>query len=282
MKKRKAAFSVYIMIFTACLWAVAHNVYLPGRSRYDSRIETYTYQLSHSSTYSPVYSSYANLSADELSIETRDTDETRVTKTVYLTFDDGPSQRTPEVLDILKKYDVKATFFIIKGDEKYPEYMKRAVEEGHTVAVHSASHKYNEIYSSVDNFLNDFTDCYDYITQVTGVSPTIFRFPGGSVNNYNSSIRRKLVEEMGRRGFVYFDWNVESGDGSGKLSSSTIYKNVINGCKGKERAIVIMHDSAGKSTTVGALEDIILRLKEDGWQFARLDNEVKPMVFRMK
>ena len=282
MKKRKVALSIYIMIFAACLWSATGYFNTTESGRYSRRIETYTYQLKYTDTYAQSYSPYVNLMSEEMLRETADADEEQVAKTVYLTFDDGPSRRTPEILDILKKYDVKATFFIIKGDGEHSEYMKRAASEGHTVAVHTASHKYNEIYKSVDAYLKDFTECYDYITEITGNSPTIFRFPGGSVNNYNASVRRKMVEEMGRRGFVYFDWNVESGDGSGKLSASTIYNNVINGCKGKQRAIVIMHDSRSKKSTVAALEDIIVKLKEDGWQFARLDNEVKPMVFRMK
>ena len=87
---------------------------------------------------------------------------------------------------------------------------------------------------------------------------------------------------MGRRGYIYFDWNVESGDSTKGAGSSEIYNNVINGCKGKKRAVIIMHDSATKQSTVSALDDIITTLKAEGWQFAPLTNEVKPMIFRMK
>jgi len=159
--------------------------------------------------------------------------------------------------------------------------MQRAVEEGHSIGVHSASHKYKEIYRSVDAYLSDFTECYDYIYNATGFSPTIFRFPGGSVNNYNSATCKDIAQEMARRGFIYFDWNVESNDSSSNQSADTIYSNVINGCKGKNRAVVIMHDSIGKKTTVQALERIIAKLKEDGWNFAALTNEVRPVIFRM-
>jgi len=148
--------------------------------------------------------------------------------------------------------------------------------------VHSASHKYKEIYKSVDAYLQDFTLCYDYIQNNTGYSPTIFRFPGGSVNNYNKNIRRDIVREMTRRGFIYFDWNVESNDSSSGMSADAIYKNVIEGCKGKQRAVIVMHDSFTKNTTVRALDRIITALKEDGWKFATLNNEIKPVIFRLK
>ena len=201
---------------------------------------------------------------------------------VYLTFDDGPSPRTGEILDILKKHDVKATFFVIKNKDEYIPYMKRAAEEGHSIGVHSYTHKYKEIYASIDAYLADFTRCYDYIYRNTGYSATIYRFPGGSVNNHNRPTRKEIAAEMSRRGYIYFDWNVESGDSASGISRNTIYNNVIDGCKGKKRAVIIMHDSTGKNSTVQALDDIITTLKADGWQFAPLTNEVKPVIFRMK
>ena len=98
----------------------------------------------------------------------------------------------------------------------------------------------------------------------------------------SAATRQDIVAEMGRRGYIYFDWNVESNDSSNVKDAAVIYNNVINGCKGKKRAVVIFHDSTSKKATVRALENIITTLKADGWQFGALTNEIKPVIFRMK
>ena len=280
MKKRGVASVTYLIIFLACIWSCTNTMSAFGQSEYEKTIETITYQLDYKNTYSTPYSTYADTILETATGE-ETTTETQP-KTVYLTFDDGPSPRTGEILDILKEYNIKATFFVIKCKDEYIQYLQRAVEEGHTIGVHSASHKYKEIYRSVDDYLSDFTRCYDFIYNATGYTPTIFRFPGGSVNDYNAATRKDIVREMSRRGFIYFDWNVESSDSGSSLSSETIYNNVIKGCNGKQRAVVIMHDSIGKKTTVEALKKIIPALMEDGWNFEPLANEVKPVIFKMK
>lgn len=204
-------------------------------------------------------------------------------KTCYLTFDDGPTEEnTEEVLDILKKYDVKATFFVIYRDSASEKALyKRIVDEGHTIAVHSASHKYNKIYTSVDAYLADFEKLSNHIESITGVKPTIFRFPGGSVNSYNMDIYQELIAEMIRRGYVYYDWNVSSGDTSTSHGDvSTITENVLNGCKKDSNdKIVLLHDGIGHSNTVQALPTIIEGLIEQGYTFSALDNTVAPVLF---
>ena len=279
MKKRMAVMAVYLTLAAVCIMFAAKDDTTDGQSFQDT-INMLEYQLDYPRLYCRQYSPHieevtkAVQSGESL-------EEKNEVKTVYLTFDDGPSPRTEEILEILEKHDVKATFFVIKN-EKYTEYMKMTARKGHTIGIHSASHKYREIYESVDTYLRDFQRCYDFVYENTGVQPAVFRFPGGSVNNYNVSTRKDIVAEMTRRGFVYFDWNVESSDGTGKLSADTIYNNVINGCKGKSRAVVIMHDSIDKKTTVQALDRIITHLKEDGWTFAAISADVKPVIFRMK
>ncbi|MBQ6850245.1 MAG: polysaccharide deacetylase [Oscillospiraceae bacterium] len=277
MKSKAYRLTFYIIVFMVCVWQSGGKVQQDLTGEYARQINKLSYQLDYYDTYSPVFSPY---SIDDL--QAVNTNETQEKKMIYLTFDDGPSPRTEEILDILKKYDIKATFFVIKTKDEYIPFMKRAVEEGHTIGVHSYSHKYNEIYRSVDAYLDDFTKCYNYIYDNTGYKPEIYRFPGGSVNNYNAATRRDIVAEMSRRGYIYFDWNVESNDSSRGKDATSIYNSVINGCKGKSRAIIIFHDSTSKKSTVQALENIIITLKEDGWQFAALDNEVKPVIFRMK
>jgi peptidoglycan/xylan/chitin deacetylase (PgdA/CDA1 family) len=201
--------------------------------------------------------------------------------TVYLTFDDGPSNLTPKVLEILKKNDIKATFFVVgKPDSESRKIMKRIVDEGHAIGVHSYSHDYRRIYQSVDAYLDDFYKMYNLIYEATGVEPSIFRFPGGSVNSYNKDIYNEIVEEMNRRGFTYYDWNVSSSDTKTNASVKSIRNNVLNGIAQGKRSIVLMHDSSAKNNTVAALDVIIRELKSRGTNFDILTNEVKPIVFK--
>ena len=201
---------------------------------------------------------------------------------VYLTFDDGPSQRTLEILDILDTYDIKATFFISGGyGEEAAKIMKKVSDRGHTLAIHSISHKYDEVYESVESWLEDFNNTFMCVYEATGVKPQLYRFPGGSVNNYNRLIVDQIIAECTRRGFVYHDWNVSGEDATKNASWSSIYDNVISGIhnSSSSRAIVLLHDNADKSNTVNTLDDIINELLDDGYTFEALDNTVKPITF---
>lgn len=203
-------------------------------------------------------------------------------KVCYLTFDDGPStENTEKILKVLKKYNVKATFFVVnkKGEDMDALY-KQIVDEGHTIAVHTATHNYEKIYSSVTAYLKDFNRCSKRIEEATGVKPELFRFPGGSVNSYNYELCQPLIAEMLRRGYTYYDWNVSSGDATGRiLSEKQIYKNVVNNVAESGESIVLMHDSNEKDSTVEALDDIIETLTERGYTFDKLDKTVKPIIF---
>lgn len=201
-------------------------------------------------------------------------------KTVYLTFDDGPSARTVEILDILKEYDIKATFFIVgKNGEKGKPILKRIVDEGHTIAIHTYSHVYEKIYESVENYLTDFNKTYDLIYETTGVKPEIFRFPGGSVNKYNASIHREITSELTRRGFTYYDWNASNGDAASNVTRNSVLINTINSAGNKNRVILLMHDSEHKYHTVSALKDVIEHFKEKGYRFDKITKDVKPVAF---
>lgn len=203
-------------------------------------------------------------------------------KTVYLTFDDGPTQRTGEILDILDRYGVKATFFVVyRDDEASKEMYREIVARGHTIGVHSASHDYGKVYQSVDSYLDDFDQMYQQIYEVTGVRPDLFRFPGGSVNAYNMDLYQEIIAEMLRRGFVYYDWNVGSGDTMRGATAGTIADRVVGGMPEK-RGIVLLHDSANKLQTVQALPRIIERLQGQEYSFAPLDRTVRPCTFAYK
>lgn len=203
-------------------------------------------------------------------------------KICYLTFDDGPDRdNTERILDTLKEYNVKATFFVIYKDYKEErELYKRIVDEGHTIGVHTASHNYSKIYASVDAYLSDFERISKQIEQTTGVKPEIFRFPGGSINAYNAATYREIIAEMVRRGYTYYDWNSSSGDaGSGNVSKSEIVDNVLNTGKKISKRIVLMHDGKGHSATADALPKIIEGLQKQGYKLEALTKDVKPVCF---
>lgn len=201
-------------------------------------------------------------------------------KTVYLTFDDGPSKRTVEILDILKEQDIKATFFIVgKDGEKNKAILKRIVDEGHTIAIHTYSHVYDNIYGSVENYLTDFNNTYNVIYDATGVKAELFRFPGGSINKYNSLFYKEITSELTRRGFTYYDWNASNGDAASNVTNNSVINNTINTSLNKDRVILLMHDSEHKYPTVSGLSDIIKHFQSKGYKFDKITKDVKPITF---
>lgn len=178
---------------------------------------------------------------------------------VYLTFDDGPSPHTEEILNILDRYGVKATFFVV-GTESIanPEALRQIVKQGHSLGVHSYSHKYAEIYASVEDFIKDLTRLRSYLENVTGVVSNIYRFPGGSSNTVSHIDMKEFVDCLESLGMRYFDWNVDSGDsGPVPLSADDLVKNSLNGIQSRETSMILLHDLVTKSTTVQALPMII-------------------------
>lgn len=181
---------------------------------------------------------------------------------VYLTFDDGPSDYTDDILDILDEYGVKATFFVV-GKEKDSdiELYKRIVEEGHTLGMHSYSHVYSKIYASEENFTDDLDRISDLLLEATGVQPQFYRFPGGSSNAVSSLDMHRFINILDDRGITYFDWNVSSGDATNELlSADRIYRNSINGIENRSTSVILMHDSLVRPTTVQALPMIIEKI----------------------
>lgn len=187
-------------------------------------------------------------------------------KKVYLTFDDGPSSNTDQILDILKDYDVKATFFVVgKTDERSVKAYQRIVEEGHTLAMHSYSHRYDEIYESKEAFARDLNSLQEYLYETTGVWPRIYRFPGGSSNTVSKVDMQELIEYLTDIGITYFDWNVASGDAvSRTLPAETIVNNCLSGIEKQKESVILMHDASNKETTIEALPRIIEAIQEQG------------------
>ncbi len=194
-------------------------------------------------------------------------------KIAYLTFDDGPSENTFKVLDILEKRDIKATFFLVGSaiNKNNERSLERMLHEGHTIGIHTYSHRCNEIYCSVERFLNDFNTVYQQIYDLTGERVKIYRFPWGSNNGYSENIREALMEEMDRRGFTCYDWNVDTSDSIGKPSSKSILRNIRRDIKNQDQPIILMHDSATNDLSVRMLPEVIRLLKEMGYEFDTLD-----------
>lgn len=178
------------------------------------------------------------------------------TRYVYLTFDDGPSTNTDEILDILAEHDVKATFFVC-GKPKYEDEYKRIVKEGHTLGMHSYSHKYTEIYSSMDDFKADLDKLRIYLYETTGVWSRYYRFPGGSSNTVSKVDVKELADYLESVDIKFYDWNVSAGDDRAGANKETIYSNIVNNVPRFKHCIILMHDAADKKSTVEALPDII-------------------------
>lgn len=204
--------------------------------------------------------------------------------TVYLTFDDGPSANTLQLLDLLDQRKVKATFFVTSAgaDDNAKKIMKEIVARGHTIGMHTYSHNYKKIYSSVEEFLDDMNKIFELIKEATGVTPTVFRFAGGSINSYNTGLHNKMLAEMVRRGFTPHDWNLSGGDAEQNYTPEQLAENIIGNSEGVMRPVILLHDSADKTNTVAATDEIISYYKEGEYAFDKITAETKPVLFNSK
>jgi len=224
-------------------------------------------------TISSYISHLLNKNADNSNVE----NTKFVQKKVFLTFDDGPSiTNTSKIIEILKKNNIKATFFVVGTKiERYPDIVKEMSDNKMSICVHTYSHDYDKIYKSVDSFLEDIDQCNLAIKKITGkkVTPYI-RLPGGSDNLVSGAGKMKKIRAALKvKNIRYVDWNVSSGDALSHLVPTyKLEKNVISQCKNKTTAVVLMHDAYYKTTTVEALPAIISSLKQQGFVFETFDN----------
>ncbi len=204
-------------------------------------------------------SNYASTAEDNLA-------QAGDTLKVYLTFDDGPSENSDKILDILDDYNVKATFFVVgREDEHSLAVYKRIVEDGHTIAMHSYTHNYSEIYSSLDSFTNDLNRIRDLIKSDTGVECNLYRFPGGSSNQISNVDMTEYIKYLNENDIRYLDWNVASGDATTKAyTSDDLVENVMKDVVKYKTSVVLLHDANNKNATVEALPKLIEQLQGVG------------------
>lgn len=202
-------------------------------------------------------------------------------KVCYLTFDDGPSALTKDILKTLKDNDAKATFFVTAFDPNSCGTMKTIVDDGHTIALHTYSHDYPTVYSSQEAYFKDLQDISNLVEQQTGVKADVIRFPGGSSNSISASycpgIMSDLVQEVQNRGYSYFDWNIDSTDASGNgVAVEQIVENATAGI-GMDDVVILMHDTDAKQTTAQALPQIIAAYRDAGYVFKPLTKNSTPV-----
>lgn len=201
-------------------------------------------------------------------------------KIIYLTFDDGPSSNTNNILDTLKKYNVKATFFLIgnkiKGQE---EIVKRIQTEGHSIGLHTYTHNFKEIYSSNQVFIDEMLKCQEEVCRVTGVKTNIIRFPGGSVKRLNKQFKK----ELDNKGFKIYDWNIDSGDGiKPKTPVNKLFKQATESNIKSKPIILLMHCDSIQKNTCRALPEVIKFYKDNGYEFKTINNETPECYFPVK
>lgn len=196
---------------------------------------------------------------------------------VYLTIDDGPSNNTERILEILRQYNIKATWFVVgKEDEKSIARYKAIAADGHTLAMHCFTHKYGQIYASAQAFEADLTRIQTFLQEKVGYTSTIYRFPGGSSNTTKERqvSMTELVPILQNRGIRYFDWNVDTTDGSGtNLPVDTLIAGT-NQFMGKYvYNMVLLHDADDHNTTVDALPQIIQSCLDQGMEFLPITDD---------
>lgn len=280
----KKLHSVSILIMTFCIiicclfaFKMISKIYENNKlkSEYNAIIEHTSFLSQKSSELTQLYS---NKQTEFTNVEKLYNDNLAYSPIAYLTFDDGPSDNTLKLLDILDKYNVKATFFV-NYKPGYDNVYKEIVKRGHVLANHTYDHNYKEIYSSPDAFIDNILKLDKKLEEITGVAPSkILRFPGGSNTDFITKANAdKIQAKLSELGYVYFDWNVDSTDASALTQpKNSVLSGVLNGVEYVNTANILMHDTNMKYTTLEAMPEIIEGLKAKGYRFKPLShNSVK-------
>lgn len=270
-------FTVIFVLFAACIILLIRNIILSERiQQINEKLQETKKELKDTLD--------TEDKNDKTEISTEDLSSVSVNpelvyeKIAYLTFDDGPSENTYNILDILDRYNIKATFFVNgKEGEASEERYKEIAKRGHSIGLHSYTHNFEQVYESVESFSQDTERIHSYIQNITGVDTHLYRFPGGSSTTKTTHIL-EYIDYLGSIGYKYFDWNVSSGDAASvSLTAQTIVENVMNGVNGHNRVIILMHDSAARDTTVEALPAIIEKLFSEGYEILPIVETTTPV-----
>ena len=200
-------------------------------------------------------------------------------KTIYLTFDDGPSLITLKILDTLREENVKATFFVLDKTPSWNYILRRIVKEGHSIGLHGTSHDYKKVYSSVEIYLDDLFKIKHKVKNVTGVDTKIMRFIGGSANSisrFNPGIMTILTKKVTDLGYIYFDWNINPHD-CNNISEDQVYNRVVKELGDESIYVVLLHDFEGNYKTANVLRNIINYCKNKGYQFDKITMTTPPI-----
>ena len=194
----------------------------------------------------------------------------------YLTFDDGPSSITHSVLDILKKYNVKATFFVINSGNYNKATLQREVNEGHTIGLHAYDHNYAIAYKDDNSYLDGIDKLRAKVKADTGFDSHYIRFPGGSSNTiskrYSKGIMSRITKTAKQRGYKYYDWNVDDDDAGRARTADDCYNNVIKELRPNRSNIVLMHDFGTNKKILEALPKIIEYCQKNGYTMLPIDD----------
>lgn len=207
-------------------------------------------------------------------------------KTIYLTFDDGPSINTQTVLEILNRYNIKATFFVTGVNPKYYNWIESAYLQGHTIGLHTFSHNYKELYSSLSNYQKDLDQIAQVVKCQIGFIPTFIRFPGGTSNTISATIKpgvmKQIVSYINQSQYQYIDWNASNGDGTTHQTVEKLIEEAKVSVKGKKQVVLLMHDGSGNKMTVEALPSIIEYYISQGYQFSAIDEKTPKIQHKLQ
>ncbi len=221
------------------------------------------------------------LQNDLLNAETTQTDQNEAKtptgwpRKVYLTFDDGPSGHTQEILDILDSYGVKGNFFVCATqNEDYQKYYQIILDKGHMLGLHSYTHVYEDIYASEEAFQEDVLSIRSFVKEHTdGYEAVYYRFPGGSTNLHSRISLKACADWLEKQGLIYYDWNLSSQDATNPMQSAdNIFHNATYGCEQYEEVVILMHDLGNKDSTVEALPRIIEYYQDIGAKISIIDD----------
>jgi len=275
LNKKKVAIAILFFILIICLILVIKNYIqkingYKAYKQYEMQLQTINSQKEqkqeekHSAVKIPVLTEKAK--EDIKNIYHSDS------KRVFITFDDGPSTVTSQILNTLKQENVKATFFVLGSRvEVQPDMVKRIYEEGHFIANHGYSHKYNAIYQSPQTVLDEFNRCNEAVQkaiQVPEYNSHLFRFPGGSVGGRYAEIKNEATELLKQNNIMYVDWNALTGDAeTNDLSVELEIRRLQETISGRNSVVILMHDAQAKKVTAEALPQIISYLRGEGYEF---------------